>query len=625
VLGTYASFLLIVAASAAVGQAAFVVCGRREISWTAPAVGLALLCPLAWGAVQLPGHGTAALIAVLVAAAVGAAVCWTRLETGEEGVIEGLAVAVIGLIAVSIPFASEHHFGILGTGLNPDMSQHLFAASWIADPQGSAPHLLAQGYPVGPHSLAVGASKLTGGNLAEGFTGVTIALPVLAALAALSALGRLSPPRRIAGAVLVGVTYMVASYLAQGQFKELFEALFVLAFGLALDGLVGRDTDAPRWRLLRAVPLAALAIGALYTYSAPGLAWLAGAAGLWALVVLARSADRRAATRAAIAPVAIGLAAIAIVAVPEAGRIANFEGNANRVATAARAPSGLEAVAEARADPSSKKRHREHFDNSLGNLFNPISPLEGLGIWPTGDFRLDPGAGAAPAAAFYLGGALAALAVGLGCVAAWRRGRLGLLAAVAVAAGIYVGAWAVGTPYTAAKAILMFAAPAALLALSTLLHWDRRSLAIVAVALAYTVGAMGSSLLALANAPVGPSDYSPGLADLREKFARKPTLVVAPRSTFDREHLRDYFAWEARGADPLCVEPAPESATGPVPTGIRFVVTENERQPPYDGLVLRRRDGDFALWRVSGPPRGTVTPGPPGDPTSCSFGAIPRK
>ena len=33
----------------------------------------------------------------------------------------------------------------------------------------------------------------------------------------------------------------------------------------------------------------------------------------------------------------------------------------------------------------------------LGNLFNRISPLEALGIWPSGDFRVEPGDGFAPA------------------------------------------------------------------------------------------------------------------------------------------------------------------------------------------------------------------------------------
>ena len=41
-------------------------------------------------------------------------------------------VALVAALAASLPFAVEGRFGILGTGLNPDMSQHLFAADRLA-------------------------------------------------------------------------------------------------------------------------------------------------------------------------------------------------------------------------------------------------------------------------------------------------------------------------------------------------------------------------------------------------------------------------------------------------------------------------------------------------------------
>jgi hypothetical protein len=630
--GTYAALLFLLVSSSVVGQAVFAICGRRTVSWLSPAVGLGLLCPLAWGTVQLSGHATSALIAVLAATGAGLAICRGRTEPGDVAAT-AVPVAALTVLAASIPFVAEHHFGILGTGLNPDMSQHLFAASWLADPQGPAPNLFGQGYPVGPHSLAVAASKLTGGNLVEAFDGLTMAIPLLAALASLSVLSRLSAVRRIAASVLVGVTYMVASYLAQGQFKELFEALFVLAFGLGLDEIATdvRATDAPRWRLFRAIPLAGLVLGALYAYSAPGLVWLGGAAALWAFVKISRSPNRAAATRPALGPVAVALLVTLVLAAPELGRIADFESSASRVATAARAP-GIEAAAQAQEahqrtqrvsqDPirvGGKPHAPEHFNNSLGNLFNPISPLEGLGIWPTGDFRLDPGAGAAPAIAFYMGGVLALVAVALGIAGALRRGRLGLVSAFAAAAAIYVAAWAVGTPYTAAKAILMFAAPAALLALCELLGPERRSPGVRVLALAYVAGAAASTLLVLVNAPVGPSDYSPGLAELRQKFSGKPTLVVDPSSTFNRDHVRDFLAWEARGATPLCVERASGSLSAAPPEGIRFVVTRDSREAPFEDMLLRRRAGPYALWRLKGPVPGAAVGGPPGDPTECQL------
>ena len=43
---------------------------------------------------------------------------------------------------------------------------------------------------------------------------------------------------------------------------------------------------------LAAIPLAALAVGAVYSYSFAGLLWPVGAAGLWALLELALAARR---------------------------------------------------------------------------------------------------------------------------------------------------------------------------------------------------------------------------------------------------------------------------------------------------------------------------------------------
>ena len=98
----------------------------------------------------------------------------------------------------------------------------------------------------------------------------------------------------------------------------------------------------------------------------------------------------------------------------------------------------------------------------LGNLFNPISPLEALGIWPSGDFRLDPGDGAVPAVGFYLGELLGLLALAHGLAWwLWRHERA-VPIALAVAAALFAYAHFAGTPYQAAKSIVI-AAPLAML------------------------------------------------------------------------------------------------------------------------------------------------------------------
>ena len=98
----------------------------------------------------------------------------------------------------------------------------------------------------------------------------------------------------------------------------------------------------------------------------------------------------------------------------------------------------------------------------LGNLFNRISPLEALGIWPSGDFRLDPGDGAAPAIVYYLGGALGLAALAYGLIWWLGRGERAVPSALAVAAALVAYAHFSGTPYQEAKSV-MLASPLAML------------------------------------------------------------------------------------------------------------------------------------------------------------------
>ena len=293
-VGTYAATLLVCGASLAIGQAAIGLCGVRRWSWLSPAVGLALLCAICWGTVRLPGDGliSAVLVAIVTVAAV--AYSWRgRLEVSGGEARIGLAVGLLALAAASLPFVVEGHFGILGTSFNPDMSQHLLAADRLADGQGS--QLLHQGYPLGPHSIVVALNKGLGVGLVQGFSGLTVAVAILASLTALAAFRDLPLLPRTAGALLVGLAYLVASYFAQGAFKETMQVLFFLAFVLAL-----REATGP-WRTLplRFLPAALLGVGSVYTYSFPGLIWLGGAAAIWAITEAAR-------TRGTSAPLAGG-------------------------------------------------------------------------------------------------------------------------------------------------------------------------------------------------------------------------------------------------------------------------------------------------------------------------------
>jgi hypothetical protein len=567
VAGTYASFALILIASALVGQGLMCLCGCRRPAAIGPAVGLALICALAWGTVRLPGHGTAAAIAVGLAALAGLAVVRVRMAGPVDALRLALPVGALATLAASIPFLVEGRFGILGTGLDPDMSQHLFAADRLAT--GGAERLADSGYPLGPHSVVVAATKVSGASLVHGFDGLTLAIAVCAAIVPLALFAGLSAWRRIVACLLVGLPYMVASYLIQGAFKETIEALFVLAFAVGLHRLQsGTLVGDGRGRSPAAgIPLAALAIGAVYAYSFPGLLWLGGAALVWVLV---------ARPRRLLIPGLVAIAVLAVAAAPEIGRMVDF------ASFETFNPSGA----------------------GLGNLFNRISPLEALGVWPSGDFRLDPGDGAMPAIGYYLGSALALAALVYGSVWWARRRALAAPAALAVAAALIVYALVAGTPYQEAKAIAIAAPLAMLVAVGAIAEEPLAPRLRAALAAAFVLAAGGCSLLALANGPVGPTSWTPALTELRHELGRGSTLVLAPAGVLDA-HGSDFLAWELRGGR-LCFGTADQASSKRPPHGVAQVVAPAGR-PPYAHLRLERQDGPYSLWAVVPAPTG---PGP---------------
>ena len=612
-LGTYAATLLLLACSTAIGSGVLAAAGARRFSPVAVPIGLAAAAIVAWWSVRLPGEGLTALGAVVVLAGIGAVGAAFRLRDLRSGLVALVPPALVALAVVSIPFAAEGHFGVLGTGFNVDMSQHLFAADWLVDQSGLSPSLVRNGYPLGPHALAVAANEITG-ELTIAFTAVTIAVPVTMAIAAMAALDGVARPRSVLIAALTAFAYLSASYLAQGAFKELFEAAFLLAFALWLRDLT-RNRSRAGEGVAMLLPGAVLAAGALYVYSWPGLAWLGGAAVLWGLVGLVRNTDRRTVARAALVPAVVGVVALLVLAAPEADRISKFGTSVDAVTereprepgTGADEPQGA-AGSGFTTITAKATRERPDYDNSLGNLFGQINPASVFGIWPSGDFRVEPGDGAVPAPVFYLGAALAALALALGVVAAWRRSETALLAALAAAAAIWLAARIGSTPYTTAKALQMLAPVVMLIAASGLLDplapvplrgSRRRSLA--AIAVAFVAGAAFSSALALANAPVGPDDYTPGVRKLANRFAGQPTLLLAPPEVITGQRGTDFYGWELRGAGSAEVAALVPKEGSPAPAGVtRVLVVGGSQEPPFAGLKRIGASNRVVLWRVTG-------------------------
>src|SRR6185295_18814503 len=331
-------------------------------------------------------------------------------------------------------------WGLLGVGFNNDLGLHLAWAEWLRSGLGPTPEA---GYPLGPHALAATVAALPWIGLGQAFVGEIFAIGILTALTAIAALGDLGPARRTLAAILVAISYLGASYFAQGAFKETAEALFVLAFAVYLHDLDPSPSagDLRSWLPFVLVPLV-LAGGIFFSYSFAGLAWPLAILLLWGATVPAnrRAARPRTLARTVLRPkpllgIAIvgGLVVTAMLVGPFA-----FVHGFNRVAGT--------------------------------NTYGPVSPAEALGVWPASNYRLNAAGGAQLSGLAIAIGLLAVLA---GAVWWLRRRELAVPVALGACALLYVASLASSGEYSQAKALMIGAPLAMLVAIRPLLFRRR--------------------------------------------------------------------------------------------------------------------------------------------------------
>lgn len=175
--------------------------------------------------------------------------------------------------------------------------------------------------------------------------------------------------------------------------------------------------------------------------------------------------------------------------------------------------------------------------HGLGNLFHPLSALQVAGIWPVGDFRTTPPAGAVVPL-------LIALAGGVGYAVFWavRKRRLSILcyAAVAIAGCLIVWAGG-GSPWVIAKA-LAIASPAlpALGLVGAALLWRANSLAGAALAVVIASGVLSSNVLAYHDVTLAPRARLAELQQIAPLLdGHGPTLVNEYDPYATRHFLRN--------------------------------------------------------------------------------------
>ncbi len=128
-IATYASAALICGASLLVGRAILKLAGRSTWSWLEPAAGFGAVLTVTGVLARAPGHGTSATVGVVLLVLVAAAILLLGADGPKsqsrgdssarrrgEALRQGLPVAIVVALVLSIPFAISARWGLLGVG-----------------------------------------------------------------------------------------------------------------------------------------------------------------------------------------------------------------------------------------------------------------------------------------------------------------------------------------------------------------------------------------------------------------------------------------------------------------------------------------------------------------------------
>jgi hypothetical protein len=224
--------------------------------------------------------------------------------------------------------------------------------------------------------------------------------------------------------------------------------------------------------------------------------------------------------------------------------------------------------------------------SAIGNLLGPLDPLQVAGVWPAGDFRVDPSE-SGPAHVLIAITVLAAIAM---LVLAWRRRAIApLLYVVGTLIAAFV-IYAIGSPWVDGKA-LATASPvipfAAALAAAALWATGRRvegGVLLVAIA----GGVLWSNVLAYHDVNLAPRDQLAELEDIGAEIGGQgPTLMTEYQPYGVRHFLRDA---DPEGVSELRRRQVPLRSGGVVPKG--ETADTDQLEPAglfqYRTLVLRR-------------------------------------
>jgi len=409
---------------------------------------------------------------------------------------------------------------------------------------------LPSGYPVGAFlPLGVGA-QLTGRDVAW------LVQPYMATVAALLALclawlaRPLVEPRPLRALVAFGAAQsaLLFGYSLWGGIKEVAVALAIAVLAAVAPAAVERDSG---WRGI--LPAAVAATALLTMVGSGGIVWVAPILGL---VAIALWRTRGLGTLWARAwPLVLAVLVLGVPALFAAGAFSPTQG-------------GLTNASE------------------LGNLFRPLSVFQLVGIWPNGDFRIDPGNMALTD--FLI--ALAILAAIAGAWIGWRRRAWEPLLYAAGACAGSLAVFAYSSPWVGAKALASTGPAFLLLALAGAAAFALRiervlGATVLAMVLA---GVLWSNALGYHDVSLAPYDQLHELENIGNEIeGQGPTLMTEYQPYGVRHFLR---AGDAEGASELRARAIPLVEGGELEKG-EWGDTDRIALPSlltYRTMVLRR-------------------------------------
>jgi hypothetical protein len=361
---------------------------------------------------------------------------------------------------------------------------------------------LGAGYPVGVFlPLGVGRT-LVGQDVAW------VIQPYMAFMGALLALGAWSiteplvrsPRLRALAAFLGAQSTLLFGYYLWGGIKEMAAAAFVISLA-GLAAFEVREWASPR----PLVPLAIMSAALIAVLSGGGGVWLAPIL-LVVLVVFVRTLDiRDVAIRAVIFAAAVVVMCLPVII-----------------------PGGL-------LPPTSSPLTSE---TALGNLYHPLSGFQLFGVWPNGDFRLDPH----DLTTTYVLIGVVAIAALIGLVLAVRGRSWALVIYLGAAIVASLAIFIIGSPWVGGKALATAspAIPIAAAAGALALFARGRHVEGAVLVAVLAVGALWSNALAYRDVNLAPRAQLAELETIAGKIGdHGPTLMTEYQPYGVRHFLRN--------------------------------------------------------------------------------------